>query len=212
MNKTNQHIFFHEIKNNLSNIYSMIELIEDDPASFNDYAPLLKSSILNVKNIEKDYEVFLTTGIRSGKSQTANLDEIIESICKEYKSMADEYNVQIIHNLTNIKICIDIPKFKQVISNLISNAIKYNICCGTVMVSLSYHNHKVQIEVKDTGIGMLPNEIKKLGTAFFRSKRKEAPGTGLGWATIVNICDLFGWKFNVVSNNTLWKTIITIII
>ena len=116
------------------------------------------------------------------------------------------------YNLTNIKLCVDVPKFKQVISNIISNAIKYNVDGGSVMVSLGYHNHKVQIEIKDTGIGMTPNEIKKLGTAFFRGKRKEAPGTGLGWATIINICDLFGWKFNIISNNTIWKTIIIITI
>ena len=170
MNKTNQHIFFHEIKNNLANIYSMIELLEDDPSSFNEYAPLIKSSILNVKNIEQDYETFLTTGIRSGKSQTININEVIELICGEHKSMANEYGVMLNYNLTNIKLCVDVPKFKQVISNIISNAIKYNVDGGSVMVSLGYHNHKVQIEIKDTGIGMTPNEIKKLGTAFFRGK------------------------------------------
>ena len=212
MNKTNQHIFFHEIKNNLANIYSMIELLEDEPSSFDEYAPLIKSSILNVKNIEQDYETFLMTGIRSGKSQTININEVIELICNEYKTMANEYGVLIDYNLTNIKLCIDVPKFKQVISNVISNAIKYNVDGGTVMVSLGYNNHKVQIEVKDTGIGMTPSEIKKIGTAFFRGRRKEVPGTGLGWASIVNICDLFGWKFNVVSNNPIWKTIITITI
>ncbi len=226
MNKNNQHIFFHEIKNNLANIYSMIEIIEDEPETFNEYAPLIKSSILNVKNIEKDYETFLTTGIRSGKCQTININSVIESVCLEYKNMADEYGVDIQRDLIDIKLCIDIPKFKQVISNLISNAIKYNIPGGAIHVSACYSNHKVQIEIKDTGIGMIPNEIKKLGTAFYRSKRKEVPGTGLGWATIINICDLFGWKYNINSNvfksptspkspkskKIEWKTKITIII
>ena len=213
MNKNNQHIFFHEIKNNLANIYSMIEIIEDEPEMFTEYAPLIKSSILNVKNIEKDYETFITTGIRGGKSQTTDVDKIIESVCNEYKGMAEEYGVLVEYNLTNIKLCIDIPKFKQVVSNLVSNAIKYNIDGGRVLVSLYYHNHKVKLEVRDTGIGITVNEIRKLGTAFFRSKRKEVPGTGLGWATIVNICDLFGWKYVINPMDVSgWKTSAAIII
>jgi signal transduction histidine kinase len=218
MNKEAQNIFFHEVKNNLANIYSMVELIEDEPESFSEYAPLIKSSILNVKNIEKDYETYINTGIRSGKCQAASIDAIIESVCAEYKNMASEYNVAIQLDLTNIKLCIDIPKFKQVISNLLSNAIKYNVDGGVVMISLYYFNHKVRIEIKDNGIGMTQAEIKKLGTVFFRSKRKEVPGTGLGWATVVNICDLFGWKYFVniadftKTTTTKWKTTIVITI
>jgi signal transduction histidine kinase len=86
------------------------------------------------------------------------------------------------------------------------------------MISLYYFNHKVRIEIKDNGIGMTQAEIKKLGTVFFRSKRKEVPGTGLGWATVVNICDLFGWKYFVniadftKTTTTKWKTTIVITI
>jgi signal transduction histidine kinase len=207
----NQHIFFHEIKNNLANIYSMIELIEDDFELFKEYAPLIKSSIMSVKDIERDYNIYINTGIHGGKCQTVMLGDVLNALCDEYKIMAAEYRVSIARELENIKYSLDVTRFKQMAGNLLSNAVKYNVDGGCVHVTLCRRENKVCLIVKDTGIGIMENEIKKLGTAFYRSKRKDVMGSGLGWATIFNICKLFEWKYTI-TNTKYWNTIVTIII
>tara|TARA_Y100000310_G_scaffold327251_1_gene393299 strand:- start:2908 stop:3819 length:912 start_codon:yes stop_codon:yes gene_type:complete len=84
------------------------------------------------------------------------------------------------------KINIDVDKLKQILINIVGNAIKYTEK-GSVDVSLQVVNNKVAIEVKDTGIGMSPENQQKLFEKFFRVKSiktKFIQGTGLGlWIT-----------------------------
>jgi signal transduction histidine kinase len=94
---------------------------------------------------------------------------------------------------TNVQIRIDVPndmplmeadrdKIKQVLLNLISNAIKYNRPNGSVLVSASYDENDQSITVQDTGMGIPEDSIPHLFEKFYRVREHEnkASGTGLG--------------------------------
>src|SRR5215204_3559990 len=94
---------------------------------------------------------------------------------------------------TNIQIRIDVPndmplmeadrdKIKQVILNLMSNAIKYNRTNGSVIVSGSYNDTEESIVIQDTGIGIPDDSLPHLFQKFYRVREHEgkASGTGLG--------------------------------
>jgi signal transduction histidine kinase len=95
----------------------------------------------------------------------------------------------------------DKNKMKQVISNLIDNAIKYTPK-GGITVSLSKHNGKVLFSLKDTGVGIDPLEAKKLFFKFTRAKdanKINVTGTGLGLYVAKQMVEAMGGQIWVDS-------------
>ena len=101
----------------------------------------------------------------------------------------------------------DSDMIETLMENLISNAIKYTPAGGRVGVTfLRGVGDKVQIEVKDSGIGIPKAEMPKLFTEFFRAdnaRAVEESGTGLGLAIVKDIVDRHGGKIFVESEEGL---------
>jgi len=79
---------------------------------------------------------------------------------------------------------------ERMIGNLLSNAIKYNRDSGRVFVRLEGTPGQLRLEIRDTGIGMTPEETKRLGEEFYRVKKPETraiTGTGLGLSLVKKI-------------------------
>jgi signal transduction histidine kinase len=96
----------------------------------------------------------------------------------------------------------DPDTFREVLSNLISNAIKYNRPRGRVLIRASELDDRVVVDIEDTGFGMDEKEIPFLFEQFYRSKAKEIleqPGTGLGLAIAQKIIRAYGGKIEVRS-------------
>lgn len=91
---------------------------------------------------------------------------------------------------------------RQIITNLVANAIKYTPPNGRVRVELRADRHEVIWQVRDSGIGLSPDEQRRLFTKFFRSQRPEArliKGTGLGLALTKALVDRLGGTIEVES-------------
>jgi len=202
----NDNIFMHEVKNILSNIYLLAEIMEDSKVSNElsddllDNLALLKQSVDHLKNIEADYDQYKKVGASIINKTQVNLAGLITTIVSEYDGLAEHHSVSLSTNCRQIRITTDATKLKQVISNLVSNAIKYNPN-GKVLIECRIINNKVNVIVKDTGIGLSAKEISTLGTAFYRCKKIETEGTGLGWAIIKSIVALMNWDIKVNSGS-----------
>jgi two-component system, sensor histidine kinase and response regulator len=110
-----------------------------------------------------------------------------------------------------IKLCVDIPldlpeacmdsdTFREVLSNLISNAIKYNRPDGKVCITASEKHDWVVVAIEDTGPGMDEKEVPFIFEQFYRSKAKEVrrqQGTGLGLTIVQKIVRAHGGKIDV---------------
>jgi len=86
---------------------------------------------------------------------------------------------------------------KQVWTNLISNAIKYTAPGGIVVVSLSQNPNYVVGIVRDTGIGMTPEQLQHVFEEFYRTEEAKAierQGTGLGLAIVKRIVESYGGR------------------
>jgi PAS domain S-box-containing protein len=91
---------------------------------------------------------------------------------------------------------------ERVLTNLISNATKYNRKGGTLTVRLSMAGPLLSVEVTDTGIGMSPEETRRLGEEFFRAKNahtRTITGTGLGVALVKKIVESYNGALEVES-------------
>ena len=85
--------------------------------------------------------------------------------------------------------------------NLVSNAIKYTDE-GEIVVGFEITDQKVEVAVKDTGVGIPPEHLKRIFERFFRvdkSRSKEKGGTGLGLAIVKHILEAHDSKVSVLS-------------
>ena len=97
---------------------------------------------------------------------------------------------------------VDPPRLRQVVDNLVSNAVKYTDSGGRVSVGVRADEQSVEITVVDTGIGVAPDDLDRLFTPFFRSRQareRQAPGAGLGLGISRAIVDAHGGILEVDS-------------
>ena len=95
----------------------------------------------------------------------------------------------------------DVDAIEQVLVNLVDNAVKYNRRGGQVRLRASI-NGGVAVEIRDTGIGMPENAVRRLGERFFRadsSETRRIGGTGLGITLVKEILAAHGTRLEVES-------------
>ncbi len=148
------------------------------------------------------------------KIESGNVDLSIESHCFNdifnetislIKPIADKYSIQICNNvspLSDIYINVDDTRLKQVLLNVLSNAIKYNSENGKVIIDYSLNNKKMLcLSIKDSGKGLTAEQQIKIFLPFERAEAENSniEGTGLGLAISNNLIEKMGGKITVES-------------
>jgi signal transduction histidine kinase len=103
---------------------------------------------------------------------------------------------------------IDLQAYHLILSNLVSNAIKYTPA-GSVQVLLHKQGPWVVLKVKDTGMGIPEGEISRIFTEFFRAsnaRRSRIPGTGVGLAGVKELVERFDGELELVSEENRGST------
>lgn len=120
----------------------------------------------------------------------STLNEVI-TILKN-KAEAKEISLEMEGDHEEVMIEGDVHRLKQVFINLIANAIAYTPSGGFVKVSLKEYDNKVQVKVKDSGIGIEKEEIPRIFERFYRVDRarsRNSGGTGLGLAIVKHLIE-----------------------
>ncbi|MDD4409111.1 MAG: HAMP domain-containing sensor histidine kinase [Candidatus Pacebacteria bacterium] len=187
----------HELRTPVTVIRGYISMILDDPkcssldGDYKEYLEIIKISTERLNNLIED--LLNVSRIEQGRMktnlETVNAYDIINSTVKEFEVQAKGKDLDILCEKTvelDDEIEIDKDKFKQVLINIIGNAIKYTPS-GSVKVEAKNNIKNLVITVKDTGIGMTAKEREHLFEKFYRVKNErteEIIGTGLGlWIT-----------------------------
>jgi len=92
--------------------------------------------------------------------------------------------------------------FKQIVLNLVSNAIKFTERGGTVTVSASVEGSRLMLRVTDTGVGITDDDLKRIGDPFFQAGKtyeRRHEGTGLGLSIVKSLVGLHGGEIIVQS-------------
>ena len=191
----------HEIRTPINTIMGMNELImREDPKDVpKPYFMAIINHAMDIQNASESLlslinDVLDMSKIESGKmnlvEQEYDLAPLLRQIVKMIRVRADQKNLsfetKIDENLP-ARLYGDMGKIKQIVLNLLTNAAKYTQEGGfTLKVSVLERdgdNCKVQFSVKDTGIGIRPDDMDKLFSAFERleeDKNANIQGTGLG--------------------------------
>jgi signal transduction histidine kinase len=122
---------------------------------------------------------------------SVNINEMIEMVLKRLTPLAEKKNVEILfESFRPVVAEVDEVKMTQVVSNLVENAIKYNINDGWVHVSLNADYQYLFIRVEDSGIGIPQQSQDMVFDRFYRvdkARSRETGGTGLGLAIVQQI-------------------------
>lgn len=160
---------------------------------------------INLNNLLND--LIDISMIESGKMLMSfryfNIHEFLESIVHEFKPYALRKNLQLDLVPFNPSLLLfgDRQRLKQVMTNLIMNALKYTET-GSIEVGVMEEENTGKIFVRDTGIGIPENDISRIFERFYRidkDRSRELGGTGLGLAIVKHIIEAHGSKVEVVS-------------
>lgn len=127
---------------------------------------------------------------------------IIQNACNDFKTLASERGISITERFTNSDFMahLDVGKFKQVITILLDNAIRYSHRDSTIEVRLRKDKQQAALQVIDTGIGLDANESHQVFSRYYRGNDGAgAPtGTGLGLPVAKAIIDAHGGSIELV--------------
>lgn len=166
----------HEVRNPLTTIRGFLQLTQAvaDP-KVKSYMSVSLEELDRAEAIISDYLNFAKP--LAERMETVNMTELMNNAAVLMSSYATMHKVDLTADLQpGMQVFADRAKLSQVVMNIVKNAIEA-APGGSVAVSAYVHGNEIVIRVKDTGIGMSSDELKRLGSPFFTTK---ANGTGLG--------------------------------
>ena len=189
----------HEVKAPIGAVIGFLELINGnyvkDKDKISDYLHRSTRRLQGLLGMVKDL-LSITRMENSGSYMTfepIKVGEIIEEIVGSLESSMQERNETINMQIDDIpQIWGDETAIFQLITNLVSNAIKYNKESGIITVTAKPAGKGVEIIVADTGIGIPQEQLARIWEPFFRvrdQKIKKISGTGLGLSIVRRIVD-----------------------
>jgi two-component system, cell cycle sensor histidine kinase PleC len=202
----------HELRTPLNAIIGFSKLLSEQNqrrlshTEVADYANLIHDAaghllavINNILDISK---------IQSGKcvidTREVNLGEVLSASASSFRLMAENAGVRLDERIDKQLPAIrgDSVRLRQVFTNLISNALKFTRAGGTVAVTAATVDDAVAVVIRDTGIGMTPEEVSVALTPFGQvdsSHTRWREGTGLGLPIARAIVQLHGGTLSVKS-------------
>jgi K+-sensing histidine kinase KdpD len=149
---------------------------------------LLVEDILQMSRIK--------SGMPLGEISVCDLVIETNTTCEKYLAEAEAKGLKMKIDLPDhpVKVRMDIHGYQLILSNLLSNAVKYTPT-GSVLVSLRQNGEWALLKIKDTGMGIPENEIKKVFKEFFRAsnaRKSQVIGTGVGLAGVKDLVSRFG--------------------
>ena len=141
--------------------------------------------------------------------------EVIEDISYSFDEIVKTKNLHFSYTIMDVEITADLRRFKQLIYNLISNAVKFNKLNGKItIVSYLDENNNFVFEIKDTGDGISKKDYNTIFSFFSQVNRsilKRQQGSGIGLALCKKIVEAhggeIGFKSRLSSGSTFWFTI-----
>nr|WP_225931894.1 transporter substrate-binding domain-containing protein [Pseudomonas anuradhapurensis] len=160
----------------------------------------LIGDILDIARIE--------SGRLSLSPKRANLRELVESVARVFEGLARQKRLTLVLEIDssiNCDVLIDALRFKQILSNLVSNAIKFTeegritVCIAGMLMDASLLT--VNLSVEDTGVGISTGDQERLFRPFAQAHRnvQHTEGTGLGLVISRSLCEMMGGRVDLTS-------------
>lgn len=203
-------VLSHELKSPLNALEGYLEMMKDRELGDNmdDYQQVLERSqqrIEGMRTLIRDLLDFTKIRLerKEDKIEQLSLQERARLAISTIKPLAIQRNISISCDVeADLQYEADPVDMDIMLNNLLSNAVKYNRDGGTIELQILKQGGKMEIMVRDTGIGMNEQEISQLFKEFVRIKNKRTKGisgSGLGLSIVHKIAELYGGHIQVIS-------------
>jgi len=192
----------HELKNSLNVIggFSSLALRKDDA---NTYLKKINTAASHAESLLNDASLLsrLETGGEYLSIGHVDIGPLVNEVVDYFHDMAKRKQVEIIEeNSTTSHVQGNGTAIRQIIINLVSNAIKYNRKGGTVLISIDDKNDRVNISIRDDGKGISSDDIAHIFDKFYRAAGSERiKGAGLGLYIVRLLTNAMGGEVTVAS-------------
>jgi len=189
-----------------SDMLSSEELCPTDPAKVREYAAIVRNSgqhLLEVVNTILDMSK-IESGNYDMDAEPFAIAQMVEQTCDMVRLRAESNNVTLVRQLDPnlVEMNADKRSVKQILLNLVSNAVKFTPAGGSVQVSTRPDGNHILLEVADNGIGIDAKDLNRLGSPFFQasaSHSRSHEGTGLGLSVVRGLVGLHNGRISVES-------------
>jgi signal transduction histidine kinase len=144
------------------------------------------------------------TGTMRLRREDIDLAVLVSEVANLYQDLAEEKEIKILnHAMKSINLRADRARLRQVIANLVDNAIKYTPMGGRVEIEAFVEDQSAVVLVKDNGNGIPPDEISRIWDRLYRSdKSRSQRGLGLGLSLVKAIVQAHDGSVQAASNPT----------
>jgi protein-histidine pros-kinase len=216
----------HELRTPLNGIIGFAEfLVDEKRGKLNEKQKEYLNDILNSGRhlLQLINDILDLSKVEAGKMElypeTFSISKSVGEVCSVVSPLAKKKNITIETEISPRLECVtlDQQKFKQVLFNLLSNAVKFTDNEGTVRITITRrYTDQLQLQVSDTGIGIKPEDFKKLFIEFQQldsGSDRRYEGTGLGLALTKKIVEFQGGSIRAeseVSKGSVFTVILPI--
>jgi signal transduction histidine kinase/CheY-like chemotaxis protein len=202
----------HELRTPLNAIIGFSELMQDRQVGpvTREQQEFLSDILISARHLLQLINGVLDLAkVESGKMEfhpeEFNIAKVVEEVLVLLRPLLEKKRVYITKNVDSdmTTVFIDPSRFKQVLYNYLSNALKFTPELGSVKITVRPENHVLfRLEVEDNGIGIKPEDLKRLFVEFQQldsSAAKKYAGTGLGLVLTKQIVEAQGGQVGVIS-------------
>ncbi len=198
----------HELKTPLTSVRGYLELLENDMVANEDmkkdFLARIKKETENMTNLIND--ILMISRLETKEAEVilseVRLAPLVKEVCSSLEPLAREYKINVAIDCRPITMIANIQQLRELFSNLITNAIKYNKPEGKVWVTVTTEADEIVIIVKDTGVGIPEDAKQRIFERFFRvdkGRSKKVGGTGLGLSIVKHIVNYYNGSIEVES-------------
>ena len=205
----------HELKTPLTAIRGYAELLQSGMASDErmqkEFLGRIHSEVEEMTSLIND--ILMISRLESKELMPTREDLKIPSVVEEVKKtltpLADENQVSLSVHCCDQTVYMDHSHLQGILTNLMSNAIKYNRPGGFVHTDITMDSTSLSIQVEDSGIGIAKEDQKRIFERFYRvdkGRSKRVAGTGLGLSIVKHVTEFYGGCVSVESQPGVGST------
>jgi heavy metal sensor kinase len=199
----------HELRTPVAALLTTLDITLRKPRSAEEYREVLEECRNSGKQINQLVERLLTLArLNAGadvlRPREVDVVALADQCVALVRPLAEARGLQLrLHKNGPASMNADPDKLREVLTNLLHNAIEYNSAEGSIEVRVERSNGTLAMEVRDTGIGISPDAKGKIFERFYRADSSrhsdETPHAGLGLAIVKGYVDLMGGSIDVDS-------------
>jgi heavy metal sensor kinase len=199
----------HELRTPVAALLTTIEVTLKKPRKPEEYREVLADCRESGQQISQLVERLLMlaridAGVDHLRVENVDVTALAEQCTALVRPLAEARGLKLrLHSEGEAVLAADPAKLREVMTNLLHNAIEYNRPDGSIDLTVGRHNGSLRVEVSDTGVGIAPEARARIFERFYRadpSRHSDAPHSGLGLAIVKGYVDLMGGSIDVESS------------